>query len=157
PLPSVLADAGRAMCALRRSRMIRKSLKKVAAPPMPTPRRARGKAPVVTKPSRPGSRSKARAAAPSPLVSEHVGEHTDSEMVEAAEPELAGEGAGPEGEGGAGSASSIAEMEAVADYEDEGASAEAEGDEPDAEPETARSDDEPSNFLALYFREMAQL
>ncbi len=61
------------------------------------------------------------------------------------------------GESAGGSSESVAELEAVADeVEDEGAG------EPEAEtvPEveaTPRRDDEPSNFLALYFREMARL
>jgi RNA polymerase primary sigma factor len=60
----------------------------------------------------------------------------------------------------AGEADSVAEMEAVGDSEDEGDGAavqESEAEPTPPEPEKARRDDEPSNFLALYFREMARL
>src|SRR5205814_1249180 len=51
----------------------------------------------------------------------------------------------------------VAEMEAVADSDDEPAVAEAEPDPTPAPQPASRRDDEPSNFLALYFREMARL
>src|SRR5262245_56452531 len=53
----------------------------------------------------------------------------------------------------------VAEMEAVAESDDEAANAGEGESEPEPEPKPAAParTDEPSNFLALYFREMARL
>ncbi len=112
--------------------MSRKMLKKVAV----SPRRRRPATRPVAK--------KAAAEKPVRLV-------RDDEQPPAETPAPAG--------GEADETLAVAEMEAVAEADDEAGEADEGEAEPTPEPQpaAARRDDEPSNFLALYFREMARL
>ncbi|MSP63919.1 MAG: sigma-70 family RNA polymerase sigma factor [Myxococcales bacterium] len=125
---------------------MRKMLKKVAAAPPPR-RRAAGRATpgrTASRPPAPLQQSRVR------LVRDDKEAPSESDVGKAVD---AGHEADP-------AMDSVAELEAVGADSDEAEVAEAEAEaEPEAAPEKARSrrDDEPSNFLALYFREMARL